>query len=150
MDVSRDLVFREYLTYKLYNELTPNSLRVQLVKITYLDKSNPDYRLTRYGFLIEDEEEFSWRTAATVKEQMGLKPTELSPSHEKLAALFQYMIGNTDWSVEMRRNLEILEKPDGKLVPVPYDFDFSGIVSAPYARPNVDVGQKRVGEREKI
>lgn len=146
-DVSRDLVFREYLIYKLYNELTPNSLRAQLVKITYLDKSNSDYRLTRYGFLIEDEEEFSWRTSSEMTENMGLKPTSLSPSHEKLAAVFQYMIGNTDWSVEMRRNLEILKKADGKLVPVPYDFDFSGIVMAPYARPNVDVGQKKVGER---
>ena len=47
----------------------------------------------------------------------------------------------------MKRNLELLQKPDGDLVAVPYDFDFSGVVGAPYARPNVDVGQRRVGER---
>ncbi|MCC6725801.1 MAG: hypothetical protein IT258_14925 [Saprospiraceae bacterium] len=146
-DLSRDLIFREYLTYKLYNELTPNSLRVQLAKITYRDKTNPDYRMTRYGFLIEDEEEFGWRTAGQVSEKMGTNASALSASQEKLASVFQYMIGNTDWSIEMLRNVEVLEKTDGRLIPVPYDFDFSGVVLAPYARPNVDVGQKRVGER---
>ncbi len=145
--VSKEMVLREYLAYKLYNELTPNSLRVQLAKITYQDKANPDYRMTRYGFLIEDQEEITWRTGTESIEKMGYNASQLSASHEKLASVFQYMIGNTDWSIEMLRNVELLQKQDGKLVPVPYDFDFSGLVSAPYARPNVDVGQKRVGER---
>lgn len=146
-DLSKSLVLREYLAYKLYNELTPNSLRAQLVKITYLDKSNPDYRLTRYGFLIEDKEEFSWRTSGTVSEKMGTQPSELSPAHEKIVSVFQYMIGNSDWNVEVLRNIQILEKEENKLIPVPYDFDFAAIVSAPYARPNTDVGQKRISER---
>ncbi|MBK9015576.1 MAG: hypothetical protein IPM82_16760 [Saprospiraceae bacterium] len=38
-------------------------------------------------------------------------------------------------------------KKDGGLIPVPYDFDFSAIVVAPYARLNTDVGQKRIGDR---
>ncbi len=146
-DVSRELVLREYLVYKLYNELTPNSIRVQLAKITYIDKNNPDYRLTRLGCVLEDEEELSWRRNAEIVKLMGTKPSELNPSHEKIAAVFQYMIGNTDWSVGMLRNLEMLKPQEGGLIPVPYDFDFSGIVAAPYARPNVDVGQRRVGER---
>jgi len=146
-DVSKGLVLREYLAYKLYNEMTPNSFRVQLAKINYLDKNNPAYRLTRYGFLIEDEEELSWRTNGVVSKAMGTKAEQLSPSHEKIASVFQYMIGNTDWNVEMLRNTELLQKKEGGLIPVPYDFDFAGIVGAPYARPNVDVGQKRVGER---
>lgn len=147
-DVSKSLIMREYLMYKLYNELTPNSLRVQLVKVNYLDKNNPDYRMTRYGFLIEDEEELSLRTGGkVVSDKMGTSPASLNPTHEKIASLFQYMIGNTDWSIQMLRNVELLEKNDGSLIPVPYDFDFAGTVGAPYARPNVDVGQKRVGQR---
>lgn len=146
-DVSRGLVLREYLAYKLYNELTPNSLRVQLAKITYIDKNNPDYRLTRLGFVIEDEEELSWRTNGEVVKKMGTKPSALNTAQEKIASVFQYMIGNTDWNVEMLRNLELLKRKEGDMVPVPYDFDFSGVVGAPYARPNVDVGQRRVGER---
>lgn len=146
-ELARGLVLREYLAYKLYNELTPYSYRVQLVKVTYVDKSNPDYNMTRYGFLIEDKEELSWRNNGEVVEKMGVQAGELSASNERLAAVFQYMIGNTDWSVSMARNLDLLQKDANKLVPVPYDFDFSGLVAAPYARPNVDVGQKRVGER---
>ncbi|MBK9015469.1 MAG: hypothetical protein IPM82_16175 [Saprospiraceae bacterium] len=146
-DVSKGLVLREYLVYKLYNELTPNSFRVQLAKITYLDKNNPDYRLTRFGFLIEDEEELTWRTNGEVSKTMGTKAANLNPSHEKIASVFQYMVSNTDWNVEMLRNLELLQKKDGGLIPVPYDFDFSAIVAAPYARPNTDVGQKRIGDR---
>lgn len=147
-DISKSLIMREYLMYKLYNELTPNSLRVQLAKITYLDKNNPDYRMIRYGFLIEDEEELSQRTGGKVmNDKMGTDPATLNPTHEKIAAVFQYMIGNTDWNIQMLRNVEILEKKDGSLVPVPYDFDFAGTVAAPYARPNVDVGQRRVGQR---
>jgi hypothetical protein len=145
--VSREMVLREYLAYKLYNELTPNSLQVQLAKITYQDKAKPDYRMTRYGFLIEDEEEITWRTGTELVEKMGHTADQLSASHEKLSSVFQYMIGNTDWSIPMLRNVELVKKADGKLLPVPYDFDFSGLVAAPYARPNVDVGQKRVGER---
>ncbi|MBI1227505.1 MAG: hypothetical protein GC192_19895 [Bacteroidetes bacterium] len=146
-DVSKGLVLREYLAYKLYNEMTPHSLRVQLARITYIDKNNPDTRISRLGFVIEDEEELSWRTNSDIVKTMGTKPIDLSPSHEKIASVFQYMIGNTDWSIEMLRNVELLHRKDGSLVPVPYDFDFSGVVGAPYARPNVDVGQRRVGER---
>ncbi len=145
--ISRDMVLREYLAYKLYNELTPNSLRVQLAKITYQDKSNPETRITRFGFLIEDEEEITDRTGTQIVEKMGYKASQLSASHERIASLFQYMIGNTDWSIELLRNVELVQKTDGRLIAVPYDFDFSGLVSAPYARPNVDVGQKKVGER---
>ncbi len=146
-ETSRGLVMREYLAYKLYNELTPYSYRVQLVKVTYVDKNNPDYNMTRYGFLMEDKEELSWRNNGKVVDLMGTNPSELSVTNERLASVFQYMIGNTDWNVMMTRNVDLLQKNEGKFIPVPYDFDFSGMVAAPYARPNVDVGQKRVGER---
>ncbi|MBI5913984.1 MAG: hypothetical protein HY842_01290 [Bacteroidetes bacterium] len=145
--VSEGLIFREYLTYKLYKELTPNSLRAQLVKITYQDRSNKDYRMTRYGILLEDEEEFVWRTGGVIYDSMGASAESLQPTQEKIASVFQYMIGNTDWSIETLRNVKLLKKQDGKLIPVPYDFDFSAVVAAPYARPNTDLGQKRIGQR---
>ncbi|MBK9015575.1 MAG: hypothetical protein IPM82_16755 [Saprospiraceae bacterium] len=83
-DVSKGLVLESIWFYKLYNELTPNSFRVQLAKITYLDKNNPDYRLISFGFLIEDEEELTWRTNGEVTKTMGTKAANLNPSHEKL------------------------------------------------------------------
>jgi hypothetical protein len=141
------LVMREYLVYRLYNELTPNSLRVQLAKITYQDDKNKDYKVTRWGFLLEDEEELAKRRGGELCKDMGQSIGDYNVSQEKIVSLFQYMVGNTDWNAEMLRNVELMRGSDGKLIPVPYDFDFSTFVSAPYARPNMDVGQKSMKQR---
>lgn len=63
-------------------------------------------------------------------------------------AVFQYMIGNTDWSVPYRHNIRVLAF-DSLSIPytVPYDFDHSGIVSAPYALPPEELGLSSVRER---
>jgi hypothetical protein len=118
-----------------------------LVKVTYQDRSNKDYSFTRYGILLEDEEELVGRTGAEIYDTMGTSAEKLHSAQEKIAAVFQYMIGNTDWSIEMLRNVKLLKKQEDKLIPVPYDFDFSAVVAAPYARPNTDVGQKKIGQR---
>ena len=52
-----------------------------------------------------------------------------------MTAVFEYMIGNPDWSDVAGHNVEILDR-GGAALAVPYDFDFSGIVDAPYAEPN--------------
>lgn len=144
---SKNIIMREYLAYKLYNELTPNSLRAQLVKVTYKDTNDPKLKMTRWGFLIEDVEELAARTGGAVCENcLGRKPEEFNIAQEKIASVFQYMIGNTDWDLAAQRNLEMLVIKD-KVVPVPYDFDFSAMVSAPYARLNGDLGQKSLTER---
>jgi hypothetical protein len=145
---SKDLLLREYLVYKLYNELTPNSYRVQLAQITYTDSNDPSNKITRWGFLMEDKEELESRMNGKVIEKMG-QPAELfNTTQERIASMFQYMVGNTDWSYTMLRNVSLVETETGKLIPVPYDFDFSNIVGAPYARPNVDV--KQTGRMERV
>lgn len=145
--ISKEMVLREYLIYKMYNELTPNSLRVQLVKVTYRDSKDPGYKIKRWGFLLEDDEEFADRVGGSLCDCMGKLPEDFHPSQEKIVALFQYMVGNTDWDLKMNRNVKLVKIGDGKLIPVPYDFDFSAVVGAPYARPNNDVGQKSMSER---
>jgi hypothetical protein len=63
-------------------------------------------------------------------------------------ALFQYMIGNTDWEIVSCRNIMLLQPADSsKIIPVPYDFDFSGLVSAPYASPSAESGVLTVQDR---
>jgi hypothetical protein len=47
----------------------------------------------------------------------------------------------------MDRNIKIVTLPSGQYIPVAYDFDFSGLVDASYARPNVNVGQTNVKQR---
>lgn len=141
-------VLREYLAYKLYNQLTDRSYRVQLVRITYEDESGTIGRTTRYAFLIEDTDEMAERLGGEEFEKMNPSASELVTETENLLAAFQYMIGNEDWSLQMGRNVKLVRPLDGSpLIPVPYDFDFSGLVNASYAKPNTDIGLSSVRER---
>lgn len=142
------LVLREYLAYKLFNELTPYSYQVQLVHITYRNQSDGSEMVTQYGFLIEDTDEMAERVGGEECDDCLALDSELfQASSERIASLFQFMIGNTDWNMEMNRNVKIVAMDDGTYVPVPYDFDYSVMVSAPYMRPNIDLNQTPKMER---
>lgn len=65
-------------------------------------------------------------------------------------AVFQYLIGNADYSVAGRHNVKLLRYNDvnqPNLIPVPYDFDYSGLVNANYAIPGENIGISSVTER---
>ena len=145
---SDKLVLREYLAYKLYNLLTPYSYRVQLLRLTYQDVNDAERKLKRWAFVLESDDELAARIGGVeCKHCMGQPAQRFDPIHERLVSLFEYMICNTDWSLKMNRNVKFFELPDQRLIPVPYDFDFSGLVNAPYARTNNDVGQKHRNQR---
>jgi hypothetical protein len=58
------------------------------------------------------------------------------------------MIGNSDWSITQMRNVKVLRPaPNSLLCTFPYDFDFSGFVSATYAIPNPDYSLKSIKQR---
>lgn len=142
-------VFREYLAYKLYNALTPNSFRVQLVRITYVDTNGQVSKLKRYGFLIEDDEELAERIGGQVCDCLNSGSDKLAAYDEALMSVFNYMIGNEDWSLSMVRNLKMIEQAgSSKILPVAYDFDFSGLVNAPYALPSTDFNQRHIKDRD--
>jgi hypothetical protein len=61
--------------------------------------------------------------------------------------LFEYMIGNTDFSLWALHNVRLVQDPNRTLFPVPYDFDLSGMVNAPYAIPDRRFGIKSVVDR---
>ena len=140
-------VLKEYLAYKIFNEISAKSFRVQLLKITYKDTSKKYGKIKRYGFLIEDEDEMAERLNGEICECMNQSAEELALKDENLMAIFQYMIGNSDWSTMMARNLKMVQTPEGKVIPVPYDFDFAGLVDADYALPNADYGLVSVKDR---
>ncbi|MFQ5447788.1 MAG: hypothetical protein ACE5FF_12715 [Saprospiraceae bacterium] len=145
---SRELVLREYLTYCLYNLLTPYSFRVQLVKVHYENTARKSKKIRQYGILIEDAEELAYRMGGEISKQMGTPLDSLHRKQEMLVALFQCMISNADWDYVMCRNVELIKMPtDGRVLLVPYDFDFSGLVAAPYARVDSNLGQKNVRDR---
>ena len=62
-------------------------------------------------------------------------------------AVFQYLIGNTDWSVKALHNIKLLSVPGSAPIAVPYDFDYSGLVNASYAVPPAHLPLSSVTER---
>jgi len=143
-----DHLLREYLIYQLYQQLTPYSYRVQLLRIQYIDTQGKISPLRRYGFLIEDTAELADRLGATVCDTcLNPHPSRVDMQTENMHALFQYFISNTDFSLPMLRNLKVLTVEDSTLIPVAFDFDFSGMVNASYAVPNLQIGQLSLQHR---
>lgn len=140
---------REYLIYKLYNLLTDLSFRVRLCRVTYRDargRGRPD---VHYAYFLESAEAMAQRNRATlVPKQLFIGMKQLDPPPTATMAIFQYMIGNTDWSVPYRHNIRLLsQNVRSAPVPVPYDFDYSGLVMAPYAVPPEQLGLTSVRQR---
>lgn len=140
-------VLEEYLAYKVYNELTDNSLKVQLIKVNYEDAKSGDV-FKRYAVLIEDIDELAERIGGKEVEGFGKTLEEFDQTAMNTFALFQFMIGNEDWRVPFMRNIKFIQKEGKeKLTPVPYDFDASGLVFANYAKPDRDLQLKSVRQR---
>jgi hypothetical protein len=101
-----------------------------------------------YGFLLEDEQQMAARNNLVVVEKNRLNPLNTDPAAFLSMTVFQYMIGNTDWSVQFQQNVKLLAK-DSFAIPatVPYDFDHSGLVDAPYAKPAEELEMRSVMER---
>ena len=129
-------VINEYLVYKLYNLITPKSFKAKLVKVIYQDtvknKSSDPY----YGILLEEEKQMAMRNECLSLKKMGLRPEIILKGDFLKMAVFEYMIGNTDWSVQYLQNIKLITT-DSLSIPttIPYDFDHAGIVRAPYAKP---------------
>jgi len=145
-----DYVLKEYLAYKIYNILSPLSFRVRLVRMTYVDTGRKNKISEGWAFMIEPEEMLAERFGALVVKKDSLVTGLMRPEEMDLLALFQYMIGNADYSVAGRHNLKILGMPgfgSEGYTPVPYDFDYTGLVNAYYAVPGENLGIKSVRER---
>ena len=133
----------EYLSYRTLNLLTDMSLRARPLTVTYYDTDRKRQLDVRPGLFIEDEEAFAERKRLTQVELTRIEPKQYDSDALGLLNMFEYFIGNTDWSAALGsqgspccHNIVPYQRPDGVLVPVPYDFDSSGIVNTPYALPN--------------
>lgn len=147
-DAGDELIVKEYLAYRMFERLTPVSVRARLVRVTLKDTHVEKSKVNFYALLIEDEEELAARLGATEVEQYGIEPDSLLSNQAALTVMFEYMIGNTDWEIAMMRNVRLLRsRENGKVLTVPYDFDFSGFVSAPYSVPSSESGLKTVRDR---
>ncbi len=145
-----EYVVAEYLVYRMLNLLTPFSFRVRPALVTYVDSSGKDDTFTRYAFLIEDDDAMATRNGGLKvdwDQERLFNARALDQRQATLLEIFQFMIGNTDWSSIQMHNVELVRvPPDGYFV-VPFDFDFSGIVDTRYARPDSRLPIRSVRER---
>lgn len=146
--VSDEYTEREYLLYKVYNLLTPLSLKVRRVKLTLTDSTNKADTEQISGFLLEPTDQVALRNKMVEVEKKGLNPQYLLPSDFELMTVFQFFAGNTDWSVQFQQNIELAgPTKNAALSPIPYDFDHAGLVNAPYALPAEELDMQSVRER---
>jgi hypothetical protein len=136
-------VLLEYAAYRMYNVLTPHSFRVRLANINYQDADGRPIA-TRVGYFIEPLKDVAKRNGTVVTHAPARIPTTfLSPVDAGRYAMFQHLIANHDWSMragpqgaDCCHNAELIgPQGNGTVIPIPYDFDFSGLVDAPYATP---------------
>lgn len=143
------LVLREYLAYRIYNQLTDNSFRAQLVEIDYEDARGKRKKITEYGILIEDVDELAERIGGRECGDCAFtNPARFEHEAYLLFCVYQYLIGNTDFSIKDLHNLKVVElSAAGSYLPVPYDFDYAGMVNAEYAVPHKSIPIDDVTER---
>lgn len=139
-------VIKEYLVYHLYNLLTEESYRVKWINLN-LNCTSTGEKTVMPAFIIEHGEEAAGRLNGEELDSMGINPSNFAPEAYMRFQLFQYMIGNTDWIPPVQHNLDLIQLEDGRLIPLPFDFDFSGFVHTDYAVPNTRTNLADVRKR---
>ena len=147
-------ILKEYLAYRILNTLTENSFRVRLLRVTYVDNEKDKVVDTNYAFLIEHRDQLAKRIGGEVSRAESTTVSALDSSQTNINSVFQYMIGNTDFSPikgvpgePCCHNHVLLMDSEDRMLSVPYDFDVTGIVDAPYAVPNPRFKLRNVEQR---
>ena len=146
-DVYEQYILQEFMLYRVYQMLTPVSHRVRLLKVAYVDSASGKREASRYSFLIEDPDQLAARLNATQVKIKGSSADDLDHFQLALAYIFEYMIGNTDYSFNGLHNTELFGANDGRILPVAYDFDYAGAVNTSYATPDPAFNIRSVRER---
>ena len=142
------ITLREYLAYPMFNMVTPLAFRARLGRGTYIDEKSNKKKGPRYALFIEHENDVARRAEGRVVELPRTVFKDLDDQTLTRMMLFEYMIGNTDMSIWALHNVRLIQKPDRTLTAVPYDFDLSGFVNAPYATADRRLGLRSVVDRK--
>ncbi len=147
-------VLLEYLAYRSLVVLTDLSYRVRLAHVRYTDSETDEDPFTRYAFFTEPEGEMAERNGWDTLSLGGVSASELELNQLSLVEVFEYMVGNTDWSAMAApldghccHNMQLIGGPGFPVIPVPYDFDSAGLVDPPHAAPNPALGIRSVRTR---
>jgi hypothetical protein len=154
-DEYEQYVLQEYLAYRMHNELTPMSFHVRLARVTYVNADGSDHNLTRWGFLIEDDELMAARNGHELLVVPSVSLAATDPAYLALTEVFEYLVGNPDWSAFARgpseeeccHNTTPIGGGVGSTFAVPYDFDITGIVNTRYANRVFNPAERGLGIR---
>lgn len=138
-NINDQYVLKEYLAYRIYNLLTDYSIRARLVSVSYQEGEKNVAQ--RHAIILEHWKMVAARTGTTkIKTKGSVDIENLRNFETSLMGLFQYMIGNDDWSAlspaaddECCHNMRLVLTTEGEIMPLPFDFDFSGLVDTNYA-----------------
>jgi hypothetical protein len=151
-----DYLELEYLVYRMYEQLGGVAFRVRRAEMRYVDVEHDNEILEAPAFLIEPLGGVAARFDLTDVESPRIPLSELDARALTTLALFQFVIGNTDWAAtratageDCCHNADVLAPRDGRgsFVLVPYDFDHAGIIDADYATPSEGLGLTSVRQR---
>ncbi len=94
---------QEYAAYRIFNIISDIGYRVRLLHITYrdTDERRKDDLIGRYGFLMESQSELAASVGGQPVDVTGISLRSLDNDHVAVVYIFQYLIGNTDWSFVM-------------------------------------------------
>ena len=153
---SQQNVLMEYMAYRIFEVLTDHSFGTRLMRLSYIDSDEKIDSWTDLVFVIEDVDDLAKRLDLDPMKVVYNNFDELDQPTSALVDLFQLMIGNNDYSILKGpdgeyccHNIKMFIDEDlvGKRIPIPFDFDMSGMVYAEYAAPPQHLPIKSVRTR---
>lgn len=150
----QQLVFLEYLVYRLFALFSEYHFRTRLVQVGYVDTTGKIDPWQSVNFLIEDENAMAERSGSNLVQTQTSKRHEMDLQQTALVEVFQFLIGNVDYSTlksppgdNCCHNVKLISGSGKSFLPVPYDFDASGLIDAPYAGVPEQLPIRRVTQR---
>ena len=141
-----DNILKELIAYKLFEQVSPYHFKTRRVSIDFDEiKRKKTVKYALNGFFIEDDKNVAKRFEGKVFERF-IHPLAMNAEASVQNTFFQFMIGNTDFSVAYQHNGKLLYV-DKNIIPLPYDFDMSGLVDPSYAVANQALGLRDIKER---
>lgn len=147
-------VISEYLAYRILNLMTNSSFRTRLMRIKYVYADDDQDTVEGFAFFIEHQDRLAKRLELVEKEVPKISVSGIQPEHTNLVSVFQYLIGNTDFSPVSGspgelccHNSMLFGDEEPPYESIPYDFDQSGFVNAPYATANPRFELRSVTQR---
>lgn len=151
-----DLIVKEYQAYQIFAELSDYNFDTRLLNATYVDSERENSSRTQLAFFIEHQNRLQARFGMEEVEQNSISREQLNAGQASLVSLFMYLLGNTDFSIvagaegdDCCHNAKLLVNAAGDYFAIPYDFDASGFVNAPYAaEPAPSIGIRNNRQRK--